>query len=184
MACRYSLPRRKMHRPTAAVHDRWSTLAVGIKESRLGVAEQAAGSPKKGHCCRLTVVRPTPDPWKLIAVMAWTAYRWSMLMKFSGSWRRWGLPSFCPDQIFRLEIAGNGSRGWLMEKMEHRISVLRWCTDPCTRACCLEKILTVCKALDLQVKVRSQTIALVERNQADRWTKCFAEGTVDHSTIS
>ncbi|KAL5978039.1 hypothetical protein ACLOJK_037062 [Asimina triloba] len=59
-----------------------------------------------------------------VLVMAWTACRWSMLMKFSGSWRRWGLPSFYPDQIFRLELAGDGFHGWLVEKMEHRISVV------------------------------------------------------------
>ncbi|KAL6002155.1 hypothetical protein ACLOJK_037603 [Asimina triloba] len=72
----------------------------------------------------LTVVRPTLDPWKPTAIMAWTACRWSTLMKFSGSWRRWGLLSFCPDQIFRLELVGDGFHGWLVEKME-QISVLR-----------------------------------------------------------
>ncbi|KAL6000793.1 hypothetical protein ACLOJK_006519 [Asimina triloba] len=42
--------------------------AAGIQESGFWVAGRAVGSPEKGRCCRLTVVRRTPNLGKMGAV--------------------------------------------------------------------------------------------------------------------
>ncbi|KAL5984681.1 hypothetical protein ACLOJK_041302 [Asimina triloba] len=44
--------------------------------------------------------------------MAWTARKWSALMKSTGSWTRWGLPFFGPDRISAADLRSDGFLDW------------------------------------------------------------------------